>query len=49
MARAIERMIDDEALAATAAAKGVQRAAQFSWRETALKVYGVYQQAMARR
>jgi glycosyltransferase involved in cell wall biosynthesis len=49
MADAIERFLDDRALAAAAGTKGVQRAAHFSWRQTALAVYAAYEQAIARR
>ena len=49
MAAAIERFIDDDGMAAAASAKGVQRAAHFSWERTAGTVYGAYRQAIARR
>ena len=46
---AIEKIIDDDALAAKAAIRGVARAQQFSWAKTAQRVYHVYGEAMARR
>jgi glycosyltransferase involved in cell wall biosynthesis len=49
MAAGIGRLLDDEALASVCVAKGVQRARHFTWRETAARVYGVYQQAMDHR
>jgi glycosyltransferase involved in cell wall biosynthesis len=49
LASAIERFIDDEAMASAASARGVRRAAHFSWERTADSVYRTYRQAMARR
>lgn len=49
IAAAIERLIDDAALAAASSAKGVQRATHFSWPRTAQAVYATYQQAMEHR
>lgn len=49
VAAAIERMLDDEMLAATCVAKGVQRSRQFRWGETARRTYEVYQRAIQRR
>jgi glycosyltransferase involved in cell wall biosynthesis len=49
LASAIERMIDDEAFAAAAAAKGVERARLFNWDRTARRVYEAYQQAIEQR
>ena len=49
MAAAIERFVDDDALAAAASTKSVQRAAHFSWRRTAETVYDTYRQAITRR
>lgn len=49
LAGAIERMIDDEALAAASAAKGVLRARLFNWDRTAGLVYDTYRQASEHR
>jgi glycosyltransferase involved in cell wall biosynthesis len=49
IAAAIERLIDDEMYAAASAAKGVARAAHFSWARTARTVYEAYQQAIDHR
>jgi glycosyltransferase involved in cell wall biosynthesis len=49
IAAAIERMIDDDGYAAASAAKGVQRAAHFSWPRTAQTVYDTYQDAIEHR
>ena len=49
MAGAIERMIDDDALAADCAAKGIERAKRFSWERSAQIAYGAYQRAVAQR
>lgn len=46
---AIEKIIDDDALAAQAAIRGVARAQRFSWAQTAERVYQVYGEAMALR
>lgn len=48
-ASAIERMIDDEAVAATAAAAGVQRAKHYTWERTATRVFETYEAAIAHR
>ncbi len=49
IAGAIARLLDDEALAATCAAKGEMRASHYRWDATARAVYGVYRQAMEHR
>ena len=49
LAAAIERMLDDRAFAAQCAARGLVRAAAYSWDRTAQRVYETYQQAIERR
>jgi glycosyltransferase involved in cell wall biosynthesis len=49
IARGIDRVLQDERVAAECAAKGLRRAQAFSWRATARLVYETYQQAIARR
>lgn len=49
LAGAIERLVDDDAFAATCASKGVARARQFSWDAMARGVYDAYRQAIERR
>jgi glycosyltransferase involved in cell wall biosynthesis len=49
IARGIDRLLQDERLAAECAAKGLTRTQAFSWRATARRVYETYQQAIARR
>jgi len=49
MAAAIARVLDDDGFASACAAKGVQRARQFRWRETAGRVYDVYRRAIEHR
>jgi glycosyltransferase involved in cell wall biosynthesis len=49
IARGIDRVLQDERVAAECAAKGLRRAQAFSWRATARRVYETYQQAIARR
>jgi len=49
IAGAIERFLDDDALASASAAKGVLRAAQFSWTTTAERVYLAYLRAVEHR
>jgi len=49
IAAAIRRSVSDDAFAAECAAKGLARAAAFTWTTTAHRVYEAYQQAMARR
>jgi len=49
LAAAIERMLDDEALAAAAAAKGVARARHFRWADTAACVLSAFERALAAR
>jgi glycosyltransferase involved in cell wall biosynthesis len=49
IARAIDRLLQDERVAAECAAKGLTRTQAFSWRATARRVYETYQQAIARR
>jgi glycosyltransferase involved in cell wall biosynthesis len=45
MGAAIQRMLEDETLAAACAAKGVLRSRQFTWELTARRVFDTYQQA----
>jgi len=49
MAAAIERIAADEAVAAACAARGLARAAAYTWASTAERVYDTYRQAIARR
>jgi glycosyltransferase involved in cell wall biosynthesis len=49
MAAAMARLLHDEAFASACAAKGVERARQFRWSETAGRVYQVYQRAIEHR
>ena len=49
LAAAIERMLDDRAFAAQCAARGLVRAADYSWDRTAQRVYETYQQAIEHR
>lgn len=49
MARAIERMIDDQAYAAAASARGVLRSRLFDWDRTAGLVYETYERAVEQR
>ena len=49
MAAAMARVLDDDAFASACAAKGVQRARQFRWSETAGRVYDVYRLAIEHR
>jgi len=46
MARAIERMIEDEPFAAECSAKGIVRSRQFTWELTARRTFDAYQQAI---
>ena len=49
MAAAIERMLEDDELAAASSMKGLERARQFDWRRTAQGVYEAYHRAIAHR
>jgi glycosyltransferase involved in cell wall biosynthesis len=49
LASAVERLIDDEALAGACVSKGLARSRQFSWDRTARDVYAVYQRAIEHR
>jgi glycosyltransferase involved in cell wall biosynthesis len=49
IANAIERMLADDAYAATCASRGLARARTFSWEQTAHRVYEMYGRAMERR
>jgi glycosyltransferase involved in cell wall biosynthesis len=49
LAAAIERLVDDSALAAERARLGVARAGDFRWDTTAQKVYDTYERARQRR
>jgi glycosyltransferase involved in cell wall biosynthesis len=49
LAAAMERMLKDEALASASVVKGVQRARQFSWKDTAKRVYELYTHAIEQR
>jgi glycosyltransferase involved in cell wall biosynthesis len=46
---AIERMVDDDALAGACAAQGIQRARQFSWDAAARQACSAYQRAIEHR
>jgi alpha-1,3-rhamnosyl/mannosyltransferase len=46
LAAAIARMVDDAAFAGACAAKGVQRANDFSWQRTAERAFEAYQRAV---
>lgn len=46
LAAAIERMLTDDAFAAAAAAKGVQRARRFRWADTAASVLTAFERAL---
>ncbi len=46
LSAAIERMLNDEACAAAAAAKGVRRARTFDWADTAAAVLGAFRRAV---
>jgi glycosyltransferase involved in cell wall biosynthesis len=48
-AAAIDRMAEDDAFAAVAAAKGIARARLFSWDRTARRMYEAYEQAIEHR
>jgi len=48
LVEALQRLLDDDELSAALCAKGLARAAQFSWRETAQLTLQAYQQAVAR-
>jgi glycosyltransferase involved in cell wall biosynthesis len=49
VAGGIERLLDDDAFAATCVSKGVARARQFSWDAMARDVYNAYRRAIERR
>jgi glycosyltransferase involved in cell wall biosynthesis len=49
MAVAIAQMLEDDALAAASAAKGVMRSRHFDWRDTAHRAYDAYQLAIDHR
>jgi glycosyltransferase involved in cell wall biosynthesis len=49
IAAAIDRLLDDDALATSCASRGLVRAMQFDWRHTARLVYEAYQLAIGRR
>jgi len=49
MAAGMARVLDDDGFASACVAKGVQRARQFTWSETAGRVYEVYRRAMEHR
>ncbi len=49
IAGAIERLLDDGEYAAASAARGIRRAAQYSWLGTAERVYQAYQHAIEHR
>jgi len=46
---AIERLLDDEGLAAECASRGIARAAAYNWARTALTTLDAYERAIARR
>ena len=49
MADAIERMLEDDSLAASCSAKGLARSREFDWRWTAQGVYEAYHRAIEHR
>jgi glycosyltransferase involved in cell wall biosynthesis len=49
IASAIARMLDEDALAAECANRGIARARAFRWDETAHRVYDIYRRAIERR
>jgi glycosyltransferase involved in cell wall biosynthesis len=49
LAAAIERMLDDRAFTAQCVARGLVRAGEYRWDQTARRVYETYQQAVRRR
>jgi glycosyltransferase involved in cell wall biosynthesis len=49
LAAAIEKIIDDQAFAAQASARGIARAKEYRWDRTAVRVYETYRQAIERR
>jgi glycosyltransferase involved in cell wall biosynthesis len=49
LASAIERMLDDEAFAEASEVRGVQRASQFTWEQTARHVRAAYDEAISSR
>ena len=49
IANAIALLLSDDAYAATCASRGLARARTFSWKQTAQRVYEMYQQAVERR
>ena len=49
VASGLERMLDDTTFAASCVARGVQRARDFRWSDTAARVYRAYQLAIDRR
>jgi glycosyltransferase involved in cell wall biosynthesis len=49
MADAIERMVDDDALASLCSARGLARSREFDWRRTAQGVYEAYHRAIEHR
>jgi glycosyltransferase involved in cell wall biosynthesis len=49
MAAAMARVLGDDTFASACAERGIQRARQFKWSETAGRVYDVYQRAIERR
>ena len=49
LARAIARVLDDEAFAAACVEQGLARARAFRWDETARRVYETYREAISRR
>ena len=49
MAAGMARLLYDDGFASACIAKGVQRARQFKWSETAARVYEVYRRAIEHR
>jgi glycosyltransferase involved in cell wall biosynthesis len=47
--RGIQRVLDDDAFAAGCTTRGIARAREFSWADTARRVYETYREAMASR
>ena len=49
MADAIERVLDDRELAASCAARGIERARHYSWESSATALVAAYQEAVTQR
>jgi glycosyltransferase involved in cell wall biosynthesis len=49
IAGAIERLLNDPALSAACAARGLERAREFDWERAARQVYSAYERAIEHR